>query len=181
MDAEAVIADTRRWIQDAVIGLNLCPFARRVFDGKLIRYAVTDASDAQALGAALTEQLRALVQTPAEEVETAFLIHPHVLTDFLDYNDFVVESEELLAELELEGVVQVVGFHPRYQFAGTRPDDLENYTNRSPFPMLHLLREDSITKVNDDPEKLLDVPARNIETLRRLGRAKLLELLAGRR
>lgn len=177
MDPDAVIEATRRWIREAVIGLNLCPFARRVFDGGLIRYTVTDAADAKALTAALTEHLRRLAETPVEEVETAFLIHPHALADFLDYNDFVVESENLLADLELEGVIQIAGFHPRYQFAGTKPDDIGNYTNRSPFPMLHLLREDSITKVNDDPERMLDIPARNVETLRKLGKARLLALL----
>lgn len=177
MDPDAVIAPTKRWIREVVIGLNLCPFARRVFDGGLIRYAVTDAADAEALTAALTEQLRLLAETPAADIETAFLIHPHALADFLDYNDFVTECENLLADLELEGVIQIAGFHPRYQFAGTKPDDIGNYTNRSPFPMLHLLREDSVSAVNDDPERMLDIPARNIETLRKLGKARLLALL----
>ncbi|AWM38065.1 hypothetical protein GobsT_38500 [Gemmata obscuriglobus] len=177
MDPEAAIAATRRWIQNAVIELNLCPFARRVFDGGLIRYAVTDATDTAALTVALTEQLRALAAAPAEEVETAFLIHPNALADFFDYNDFVAGADELIAELGLEGVIQIASFHPLYQFAGTRPDDVENYTNRSPFPMLHLLREESISRVNDDPEKLLDIPKRNIETLRKLGRTKLLALV----
>lgn len=177
MDPSAVIAATQRWIREVVIGLNLCPFARRVFDGGLIRYTVTDAADAKALTAELTEQLRQLAETPAAEVETAFLIHPQALADFLDYNDFVVECDDLLTELDLGGVIQIAGFHPLYQFAGTKRDDVENYTNRSPFPMLHLLREDSVSAVNDDPERMLDIPARNIETLRRLGRARLLALL----
>lgn len=177
MNPEAVIETTRRWIRDVVIGLNLCPFARRVFDGGLIRYVVTDVPDTTALAAALTDQLQRLAEAPAAEVETAFLIHPHALADFLDYNDFVVECDNLLAELDLEGVIQIAGFHPRYQFAGTKPDDIGNYTNRSPFPMLHLLREDSVSAVNDDPEKLMDIPARNVETLRKLGRARLLALL----
>ncbi len=181
MNADTVIGQTRRWIADVVIGLNLCPFARRVFDGDLIRYVVTDAADTTALTVALTEQLRALAAVPGEEAETAFLIHPHALADFLDYNDFVVECDNLLADLELEGVIQIASFHPHYQFGGTRPDDIENYTNRSPFPMLHLLREDSVTKVNDDPERMMDIPQRNIETLRKLGRARLLALLRGER
>jgi hypothetical protein len=177
MDANAVIEQTRRWIADVVIGLNLCPFARRVFDGELIRFTVTEAADAESLRMALAEELKRLAATPAAEVETAFLIHPHALADFLDYNDFVAEAEQLVADLGLEGVIQIASFHPRYQFAGTRPDDVENYTNRSPFPMLHLLREDSITAVNDDPVKLEDIPRRNVETLRRLGLRKVREML----
>lgn len=111
-------------------------------------------------------------------METAILIHPDALADFFDYNDFVVDTTELLAEMELEGVIQIAGFHPQYQFARTKRDDVTNYTNRSPFPMLHLLREDSISAVNDDPEKLLDIPQRNIETLRRLGLARVRAMLA---
>lgn len=178
MHAAQVVAETRKWIADAVIGLNLCPFARRVFDGNLIRYTVTDAADADALATALAEQLHALAETPAAEVETAFLIHPHALADFLDYNDFVADADDLLAEMGLEGVIQIATFHPRYQFAGTKPDDLGNFTNRSPYPMLHLLREDSVSAVNADPEKLADIPRRNVETLRRLGRAGLMKLLS---
>ena len=117
-------------------------------------------------------------QAPADEVETAFLIHPDVLTDFRDYYDFAIETTELIAGLELEGVIQIATFHPRYQFAGTEPDDVENYTNRSPFPMLHLLREESITRVNDDPAKLEEIPRRNVETLRRLGLAKVKQLFS---
>lgn len=177
MDEQAVIEQTRRWIAEVVIGLNLCPFARRVFEGALIRYTVTDAADAESLSAALTAELRLLAATPAEQIETAFLIHPHALGDFRDYNDFVVESEAVVEDLGFTGVFQIAGFHPRYQFAGTRADDVENYTNRSPFPMLHLLREDSITAVSDDPDRLLEIPRRNVETLRRLGRARLLALL----
>ncbi|AMV26536.1 hypothetical protein VT84_19205 [Gemmata sp. SH-PL17] len=177
LTTETVIEQTRRWVSDVVIGLNLCPFARRVFDGGLIRFTVTDAADEDALRAALTNELRSLADIPAEQVETAILIHPHTLGDFLDYNDFVVETESLIEELELTGVIQIAGFHPQYQFGGTRPGDVENYTNRSPFPMLHLLREDSITAVNDDPEKLLEIPRRNVETLRRIGKAQIQKLL----
>ncbi len=179
MDASDAIERTRRWIADVVIGLNLCPFARRVFDGGLIRFTVTGVTKAAELRDVLADELRSLAATPAEQVETALLIHPNALPDFLDYNDFVAEADELLAELGLEGVIQIASFHPHYQFAGTRPDDVENYTNRSPFPMLHLLREDSITKVNDDPEKLADIPERNIATLRRLGLAGVRALLDG--
>ncbi|MCE9562290.1 MAG: DUF1415 domain-containing protein [Planctomycetes bacterium] len=180
MDSVAVIEQTRRWIADMVIGLNLCPFARRVFDGNLIRYTVTDATNAVSLRDALKAELESLAATPAEQVETSILIHPHALADFLDYNDFLADADGLLAELCLEGVIQIASFHPRYQFAGTKPNAVENYTNRSPYPMLHLLREDSISKVNDDPEKLADIPQRNMATLRRLGLAKVLKLIGER-
>jgi uncharacterized protein len=178
MDAEAVVERTKQWIAEAVIGLNLCPFARRVFDGGLIRYTVTDAADTDSLAAALRSQLDALAQIPAGEVETAFRIHPQVLTDFLDYNDFATSASERLGEWGHEGVFQIATFHPHYRFAGSKADDVGNYTNRSPFPMLHLLREDSVSAVNSDPAKLEDIPRRNVETLRRLGLARVRELLA---
>jgi hypothetical protein len=178
MNDETAITQTQRWIADVVIGLNLCPFARRVFDHKLIRYAVTPATTADALRESLRAELQFLASVPAEEVETAILIHPHALADFLDYNDFVVDTEALLVEMDLEGVIQIAGFHPQYQFAGTKRDDVTNYTNRSPFPMLHLLREDSISAVNDDPEKLEEIPTRNVETLRKLGLARVRAMLA---
>lgn len=179
MDVDVVYGRTRRWIADVVIGLNLCPFARRVFEGGLIRYTMTTAKTVEELRELLTRELRTLADTPPEEVETAFLIHPYALTDFLDYNDFVAGTEDLLSEVDLEGVIQIAGFHPQYQFAGTRPGDVENYTNRSPYPMLHLLREDSVTRVNEDPEKVAEIPRRNIETMRSLGREKILEMLRG--
>ena len=175
------ITATRWWIQSVVIGLNLCPFARRVFDADRIRFTVTDAADAEALRAALGEELQRLVDTPRSEIETTILIHPHVLQDFLDYNDFLAEADELLEELDLVGVVQIASFHPAYRFAGTKPDDVENFTNRSPHPMLHLLREESVTEVANDPAMLEDIPRRNIAVLRRLGRAGIGELLQRKR
>lgn len=170
MNPEAIIAATKRWISTMVIGLNLCPFAQRVFQADTIRYVVTDATDANALRAALAQELRLLAETPITQVETTLLIHPSVLGDFLDYNDFLDVAEGLLEELRLEGVVQIASFHPAYQFAETAPDAVENFTNRSPYPMLHLLREESITRVANDPDELLEIPERNIETLRKLGR-----------
>ena len=113
------------------------------------------------------------MNSPRSEVETAFVIHPQVLTRFPDYNDFLAEVDRLLHRLDLEGVLQVASFHPQYQFAGTEPDAVENYTNRSPFPMLHLLREISITEVAAEPDVLLGIPERNIETMRKLGLATL--------
>jgi hypothetical protein len=177
MDEQGVIDATRRWVAAVVIGLNLCPFARRVFDASLIRYAVTAAADEGALLDVLSRELAALAAAPRAEVETTLLIHPRALADFLDYNDFLADADRLIRDLGLRGVIQIAGFHPDYRFAGTSPDAAENYTNRSPHPMLHLLREDSITEVADDPAALAAIPRRNIETLRGLGRAEILARL----
>lgn len=179
MDRDGVIEDTRRWIANVVVGLNLCPFARKPFEGGLIRYAVTEVTDADSLRAELERELLALVAAPDAEVETAFFIHPAALPDFLDFNDFVVECDELLSDLGLVGVIQIAGFHPLYRFANTRPDDVTNYTNRSPYPMLHLLREDSVSRVNEDQSKVAEIPKRNMATLRRLGLSGLNKIARG--
>ena len=113
----------------------------------------------------------------ADQIETTLLIHPRVLIDFLNYNDFLAQGDRLIQSLRLRGVIQLASFHPEYQFAGTQPDDVENFTNRSPYPMLHLLREESITKVAGDEDELLAIPERNIKLLRSLGRDKMLQLL----
>lgn len=180
MSADTTLHATRRWIADVVIELNLCPFARRVFDADVIRYAVTDATTPGALFAALDAELTLLTSSPRSAIETTLLIHPHALPDFRDFNDFLATAEQLLEDRDLVGVVQLASFHPCYQFAGTAPDAVENYTNRSPFPMLHLLREDSVTEVADNPDFLAGIPDRNIETLRRLGLSAVLARLAGR-
>lgn len=164
-----VIEQTRRWITDVVIGLNLCPFAKRVFDAELIRFVVTEVADEDSLLEVLADELKWLAAAPRSELETTILIHPNVLADFLDYNDFLHEADRLLKRLRLDGTIQIASFHPRYQFAGTDPDAPENGTNRSPFPMLHLLREISITEVASHPETLFGIPERNIETMRRRG------------
>jgi hypothetical protein len=177
MDRPAVIDLTRRWIASVVIGMNLCPFARRVFDSGLIRYAVTDADGEAGLLDALDEEIKLLAVSPITEIETTVLIHPNALGDFLDYNDFLDAAERLIARRGQEGVLQIASFHPDYQFAETAPDAVENYSNRSPFPMLHLLREESITAVADDPDALLEIPRRNVETLNALGRERMLEML----
>jgi hypothetical protein len=173
------IAATRRWIENIVIGLNLCPFAGRVFREEMIRYAISEAADSDALLDDLARELKSLVAEPIEQVETAILIHPHVLQDFLDYNDFLARADELLEELDLVGVIQIASFHPNYRFAGTNAGDVENFTNRSPYPMLHLLREESITNVADDPAFLEGIPQRNIAVLRALGVTKMEERLRG--
>jgi hypothetical protein len=179
MDKQAVIDATRRWVSAVVIGLNLCPFARRVFEGELIRYVVTGATDENSLLEDLTRELKTLAATPRSEVETTLLIHPAALADFLDYNDFLGVADDLVRRLGLRGVIQIASFHPKYQFAGTEPEAVENYTNRSPYPMLHLLREESISEVADNPDVGQTIPQRNIETLRKMGREAILELVKG--
>jgi uncharacterized protein len=177
MDKQTVIDGTCRWISSMVIGLNLCPFAERVFKADKIRYVVTVAQEETTLLKDLTDELKALASSPISSVETTLLIHPYALENFLDYNDFLGAGEGLVRDLGLKGTIQIAGFHPHYQFAGTDVDAVENYTNRSPYPMLHLLREQSISHVQGDPSGLLEIPRRNIETLRGLGRAKILEKL----
>jgi uncharacterized protein len=177
VDERATIDQTRRWISTVVIGLNLCPFARRVFAGELIRYAVTAATGHDELLTDLATELTTLAGAPRSSVETTLLIHPNALTDFLDYNDFLADADRLLDELALRGVIQIASFHPDYRFAGTKPDAVENYTNRSPYPMLHLLREESVTEVNRDPAVMAGIPERNVATLKALGRARVLEML----
>ena len=172
MNPEEVVRATRSWIERAVIGLDLCPFARPVYTGDLIRYAVSVAESPETLLADLLGELRVLVAADPAEIETTLLIHPEVFADFLDYNDFLAVAEAAVEELGLTGVLQVASFHPRYQFAGTAPDDVENYTNRSPYPTLHLLREASVERaVASFPEDTARIYERNIETLRRLGTA----------
>jgi uncharacterized protein len=165
------IAATRRWVQDFVIGLNLCPFAKRVFDAGRIRFIATEVTAEADLLDVLSGELKRLAAAPRNEIETAILIHPHVLADFRDYNDFLATADLQLKKLNLNGVIQIASFHPHYQFAGTTPDDVTNYTNRSPHPMLHLIREVSITEVAGDPEVPLGIPERNVELLKQLGEA----------
>lgn len=177
MNHQTIIDATRRWIASVVIELNLCPFARRVFEANTIRYVVSDAPDEASLLADLAGELQALAAASMTSVETTLLIHPRAFVNFLDYNDFLDPAEQLVCDLGLEGIVQIASFHPDYQFADTPADAVENYANRSPYPMLHLLREESVTAVAGDPEELLEIPRRNMETLRRLGLEKILEKL----
>ncbi|HZF09788.1 MAG TPA: DUF1415 domain-containing protein [Thermoanaerobaculia bacterium] len=168
---QEVLAATRHWLETAVLGLDLCPFARAVYSLDLIRFAVSKAETPEALLADLVRELKALESTEPSEVETTLLLHPRVLGDFLDYNDFLPMAEAAVAELGLTGVLQVASFHPRYQFAGAGPDDIENYTNRSPFPMLHLLREASVERAVAAFPDAAQIYEKNIATLRRLGHA----------
>jgi hypothetical protein len=166
MDA---IAATRHWLEQVVIGLNLCPFAKAVHLKQQIRWVESAARDADSLLADLVRELQFLAATDPESVDTTLLIHPHALNDFLDYNDFLDVADAAVEQLGLDGVLQVASFHPDYQFEGTDPDDAGNLSNRAPFPTLHLLREDSIDRaVAAFPEAATSYE-RNIETLRRLG------------
>ncbi len=166
---EEIVRQTRRWLERAVIGLNLCPFAKPVHARDQIRYVVSEAETPEDLLADLIEELQTLAAAEPEEIETTLLIHPGVLNDFLDYNDFLGVAEDAVADLGLEGVIQVASFHPRYQFAGTAPDDITNYTNRSPYPTLHLLREASVERAVAAVPDASEIYERNMETLRKLG------------
>jgi uncharacterized protein len=167
--AEAVIAATRAWIQKAVIGLQLCPFAAAPYLNDRVRYCVSAQRSGVGLLEELARELQALRDADPLTCETTLLIHPHVLTDFLDYNDFLDECDAAVTELGFEGELQVASFHPLYQFAGTGAQDIENYTNRSPYPMLHLLREASVARAMATFPDVESLGTKNIETLRRLG------------
>jgi hypothetical protein len=172
----AAIAATRAWLERAVIGLNLCPFAKAVYVKEQIRYAVSTATTREALLEDLRREMHALVEADPASIETTLLIHPDVLGDFLEYNDFLAVVDAELEALELDGVLQVASFHPRYQFAGTAADDVTNCTNRSPYPMLHLLREASVSEAVAAFPDAGEIYERNIETLTRLGTAGWAEL-----
>lgn len=167
-DADFALRATQAWLQRAVIGLNLCPFAKAVQQKGRIRFVCSSAHDTDALRSDLQRELLALVATPIETIETTVLVHPWVLNDFADYNDFLDEADALLDALALNGELQVASFHPQYQFAGTQPDDLENATNRSPWPCLHLLREASIDRAVAafaHPEDIYDTNRRTLQAL----------------
>ena len=159
----------RDWLEKAVIGLNLCPFAKAVHVKQLIRFQVSTASIDAELVVALEQELSLLAQADPRQLDTTLLIVPSMLQDFLDFNDFLGVADELVGSMELEGVIQVASFHPAYQFAGTRPDDIENYTNRSPYPILHLLREASIDAAVAAFPDASAIYERNIACLQELG------------
>lgn len=165
----AVIAETRAWVDRAVIGLNLCPFAKAVQVKGLIRYTLCEARDAAALLEVLCNELHLLAAADATQLDTTLLIHPGVLNDFLDFNDFLAVAEAAVDELGYAGVLQVASFHPQFQFAGTRADDVSNATNRSPYPTLHLLREASIDRAVAAFPEAETIFEANIQTLEELG------------
>ena len=165
----AVAAEVRLWVDKAVIGLNLCPFAKAVQAKGQVRYAVSDATDAEGALSDLEDELMRLSQTDPQEIDTTLLILHDALDDSYDFNDFEDLSDRLLKRMRLVGELQVATFHPRFQFAETGPDDIENYTNRSPYPILHLLREASIDKAVEAFPDAAEIYEKNIETMRELG------------
>jgi len=170
-DACAYVAATRCWLERAVIGLNLCPFAKAVHVKRQIRYAVTAAADADTLLIELEHELSILAAADADAIDTTLLIHPQVMTDFNDYRFFLAEAEAAVRHLELDGIIQIASLHPQYEFAGSAPDDIDNYSNRAPYPTLHLLREASIDRAVAAFPDAAAIYDKNIATLRRLGHA----------
>ena len=167
--AALAIAETRAWVRRAVIGLNLCPFARAVDAKDQIRYVFSDATDAETLLATLVVELQRLADTDPAIVDTTMVIHPRVFADFEDFNDFLELADAAVEDLDLDGILQVASFHPRFQFADTEPDDITNATNRAPYPTLHLLREDSVDRAVAAFPEAEAIFERNMETLEKLG------------
>ena len=166
-----VVADTRRWLERAVVGLNLCPFANAPHVKGQIHYAVCDGSEPAELLAALRRELQALAAADAAERETTLLMAPRMLADFLDFNDFLDQADAVLSALDLDGTLQIAPFHPRFQFAGTDEDDITNATNRAPYPTLHLIREDSIDRAVEAFPEAETIYETNMATLQTLGHA----------
>lgn len=164
-----VIAHTKVWLERAVIGLNLCPFAKAVHIKDQIRYVVSSAQTPEELMADLVRELEFLQESDPAKIDTTLLIHPDVLRNFLDYNDFLDVADAAVEELDLSGEIQVASFHPEYQFAGTDIDDISNYTNRSPYPTLHLLREISVERAVDAFPEASEIFDKNMQTLEQLG------------
>jgi hypothetical protein len=171
--AATAILDTQRWLERAVIGLNLCPFAKAVHVKGLIRYAVSEATTPAEFLVDLKNELNLLANSDVASVsvvyDTTLLIAPYCLQYFLDFNHFLGKADKLIAKMKLDGTLQLANFHPHYQFAGTEPDDITNYTNRAPYPTLHLLRESSIDQAVEafpQAEAIFEV---NMATMERLG------------
>jgi len=170
MTEAEVVARTQAWVDQVVIGLNLCPFAKAVVAKRQVRYVVCMDSDPEQVLKLLQTELQHLVDTDSEVLDTTLLIAPNVLPDFLAFNEFLFDCDSVLQSMGLEGVLQIADFHPRYQFAGTEPDDMGNFTNRSPYPTLHLLREDSIDKAVAAFPDASQIYERNVKVLEALGK-----------
>ncbi len=168
-DPQQVVTDTRRWLERAVIGLNLCPFAKAVHAKGQVHYAVSAARDWDGVLHDLAAELRSLLACPAGERDTTLLVVPEALDDFIEFTGLVAQGERLIAQEGARGVVQLASFHPRFEFAGSDPDDIANYSNRSPHPTLHLLREDSIARAVAAFPDAAAIYDANIATLQRLG------------
>jgi hypothetical protein len=168
-NANNIIHETQDWLIKAVIGLNLCPFAKAVHVKEQIKYVVSEATTVEQLLEDLAQELEFLAEVSREKTDTTLLIHPEILNDFLDYNDFLELADQLLEDLDLDGELQIASFHPQYQFAGTEVDDVTNFTNRSPYPTLHLIREESIdeaVKAFPEAEAIFET---NMQTMEKLG------------
>lgn len=172
---ETIILAVRQWVDTLVVGMNLCPFAKRELVKGRVRFVVTHATTEEQLLTVLKAELEVL--NLDTEIETTLLIHPDVLQDFYDFNDFLNFTDRLLVEMDLEGVYQIASFHPDYQFGGTEPEDAENYTNRSPYPVLHLIREESLERAIASYPDVNEIPERNIALMNELGSEKLQQLL----
>lgn len=172
-DQPFIIA-TQSWLEHVVIGLNLCPFAKRELIKDRIAFTVCHSQQTAGLLASLEQQLTRLAST--SEIETTLIIHPHVLQNFADYNDFLDHAEQLLIDKGYAGIIQIASFHPDYQFANTKKEDLENYTNRSPFPLIHLLKESSIEIAIANYPDSDQIPQQNIALMNALGKKKLQQL-----
>lgn len=172
---ESVISSVRQWVESVVVDLNLCPFAKRELVKNRVRFVVTEVTTEERLLKALQAELELLNNEPS--VETTLLIHPNVLQNFYDYNQFLNYVDGLLSQMKLDGIYQVASFHPDYQFADTDPSDVENYTNRSPYQMLHLIREESLELAIASYPDADDIPERNKKLMKSLGEDKLKELL----
>jgi hypothetical protein len=168
---DPVITHTQDWVKKAVIGLQLCPFARAVHEQKQIHYVASQARTPDALLVDLKRELLSLMATDPAEIDTTLLIHPYTLNDFLDFNDFSDHTEALIEELELTDEIQIATFHPQFQFADSSPEDIENYSNRAPYPTLQLLRESSVEVAIDEYGDTDKIFQKNIQTLRKLGLA----------
>jgi len=178
---DIVIADTVRWLEKAVIGLNLCPFAKSVHVKGQIHYVVSQATDAEGVAIDLHRELEALAEISPEKRDTTLLILPHALQDFLDFNDFTELADDLVEELDLGGILQVASFHPMFQFEGTDVDDVTNCNNRAPYPTLHLIREDSIDKAVEAFPEAEMIYERNMQVLQEMGIEGWLDLDVGAR
>ena len=176
MKNEPIITAVRHWVESFVVELNLCPFAKRELVKERVRFVSTPAASEEALLIALQEEL--LLMEADASIETTLLIHAEVLQDFYDYNDFLDIADSLLVQMDLDGVYQIASFHPDYKFGGTQPDDAENYTNRSPYPVLHILREESLEHAIEGHPDADGIPERNIALMNKLGVDKLRALLA---
>ena len=172
---DKIVRSVRQWVETVVVGLNLCPFAKRELVKNRVRFVVTNATSEGPLLVALEDELELLSNKAS--VETTLLIHPDVLQDFYTYNQFLNSADALLQQMKLEGVYQIASFHPDYQFGGTEQDDVENYTNRSPYPMLHLIREESLERAIASYPDVDNIPERNKKLMESLGEIKMKELL----